>query len=80
MYDWIVAQVTIYLPDAVLDKLKQRAKRSGKSLSALVLEIIEQRRAPAKKWPRGFAELYGSWRGSFPIPEDPPPDEVEPLG
>jgi hypothetical protein len=73
-----VAQVTIYLPDGVLERLRQDAKRSGKSVSAFVLERIAAP-AAADTWPEGFGSLFGGWEGSFPVPDDPPPDEVEGL-
>jgi hypothetical protein len=69
--------VTLYVPDDLLAKLRRQAKRAGKSLSAHVVALIENRR-PAG-WPSGFVDLFGSWQGEFPTPEDPPPDEIAAL-
>ncbi len=69
-----MAQVTIYIPDDLELALKQRAKRSGKSLSSVVAELARKELRPAG-W-GDFEDLFGSWEGDFPQPEDPPPDEV----
>lgn len=70
--------MTIYLDDALAARLRRDAKRSGKSLSAYIAEMAE-RKPPRRRWPPGFEKLYGSWKGDFPTPEDPPPDERESL-
>jgi hypothetical protein len=72
---YAVAQVTIYLPDDLEKELRRRAKRAGKSLSALVSDLARAEIRPSR-WPEGYGDLFGAWRGSFPLPEDPPPDEV----
>jgi hypothetical protein len=74
-----MAQVTIYLPDDLAERLRREAKRSGRSLSAYIAELAE-RKPPRRKWPPGFERLYGSWQGSFPEIEDLQPDDREPLG
>jgi hypothetical protein len=70
-----VAQVTVYIPDDLERDLRLHARRAGKSLSSVVTELARARLRPAV-WPDGFKELFGSWEGAFPEPEDPPPDEV----
>ena len=70
-----MAQVTIYLPDDFERELKQRAKRARRSLSSLIAELARAQLRP-QAWPPEFEKLFGSWEGDFPIPEDPPPDEV----
>jgi hypothetical protein len=78
-----MAQVTIYLPDDVARDVRARAKRAGKSLSAYIAALARgerQARSKGDQWPKEFWELYGSWEGDFPIPDDPAPaDDVEPL-
>jgi hypothetical protein len=71
-----MAQVTLYLPGDVADRIRREARKSGKSLSAYVTELAARELAPAK-WPRGFSRLYGSWVGRFPAVDDAPPDDVE---
>jgi hypothetical protein len=75
-----VAQVTIYLPDEIADRIKREARRVHKSLSAYVTELATRKLEPASKWPAGFARLYGSCKGELTEPEDLPPEDREPLG
>lgn len=71
-----MAQVTIYLPDAVASAAKQRAKRSGKSVSAWITDVLE-RELGAKQWPKPLLELLASGKGDLVEPEDPPPEDEE---
>jgi hypothetical protein len=73
-----MAQVTIYLPDDVARDVKARARRAGKSLSAYLTTLARRegsRGARGDDWPKEFWELFGSWEGDFPIPEDRPPQK-----
>ena len=70
-----MAQVTIYIPDDLERELRKRATRTGKSLSSVVVDLARRQLRPGG-WPDELVELYGSWEGDFPVPEDPPPDEV----
>ena len=70
-----MAQVTIYIPDDLERELRQRAKRSGKSLSSVVADLARRQLHPVG-WPEDFKALAGSWEGEFEVPDDPPPDEV----
>lgn len=74
-----MAQITIYLPDEVEKKVRQEARRAHKSLSAYMAELAAGRGHKRGHWPRGFAELFGSWEGELPAPADAPPEEVEPF-
>ena len=70
-----MAQVTLYLPEDIAKRIRREARRSRKSLSAYVAELAARELAPAS-WPHGFAGLYGSWAGEFPVVDDQPPDDV----
>jgi hypothetical protein len=72
-----VAQITLYVPDAVAQKLRADARRAKKSLSAYVTELARGR--PSTSFPDWFLELEGSTRGTLVHPDDPPPDEPEEL-
>jgi hypothetical protein len=68
-----VSQLTIYLPEAVLRKLRAGARGARKSVSAYVTDMLERRDAPTE-WPKGFPELYGSCRGTMPEISDLEPE------
>lgn len=68
-----MSQLTIYLPDAVLRKLRAGARRAKKSVSAYVTDLLERRDRPAE-WPESFRKLYGSCGGGLPEVEDLPPE------
>ena len=70
-----MAQVTIYIPDDLERELRQRAKRSGRSLSSVVADLARRQLHPVG-WPDDFKELSGAWEGILEIPEDAPPEEV----
>jgi hypothetical protein len=71
-----MAQLTIYLPDALEKKLRREARRTKKSVSAYLTEVAARTLQPSA-WPTSFWELCGSWSGEFPDIDDPPPDEVK---
>jgi hypothetical protein len=73
IYVCIMSQLTVYLPEAVLRKLRAGARRARKSVSAYVTELLERREKPAE-WPDGFRELYGSCRGTLPEIDDTEPE------
>jgi hypothetical protein len=73
-----MAQVTLYMPEALLEKLRGRARERGKSLSAYVVEQLERRQS-GRRWPAGFEDLYGSWEGPLEPPDDPAPEEPDRL-
>jgi cytochrome P450 len=69
-----MSQLTIYLPEQVINKLRASARRARKSVSAYVAELIEKRDRP-NQWPKDFRKLYGSCRGTLPEIKDLSPDE-----
>ena len=72
-----VAQLTIYLPESVLRRLRAGSRRAKKSVSAYVSELLERRESPGR-WPDNFEQLYGSCRGELPeiadLPAEPGPE------
>ncbi len=64
-----MAQLTLYIPDALEKEIKQAARRAKKSVSAYVVGLAEQQIRP-RQWPKAFLATYGSWEGKFPeVPE-----------
>lgn len=72
-----VAQITLYVPDAIAKKLRADARRAKKSLSAYVTELAAGSRE--RGFPKWFLELEGSCRGTLVVPDDPPPEEADEL-
>jgi hypothetical protein len=73
-----MAQLTLYLPDALEKELRRAARKAKKSLSAYVAELAEKRIKPGT-WPKSFAGTYGSWKGKFPEIERLPSERREDL-
>lgn len=51
-------QLSLYLDDGTMDKLRRDASREGVSLSRHAARLI--RLDGASRWPAGFLDLYGS--------------------
>jgi len=60
-----VAQLTIDVPDDLAKRLKTEARRTGKSVSAVLVGLVQGRDHGAP-WPKDFAKLYGSCKGELP--------------
>lgn len=60
-----MAQLTLYIPDAVADDLRRAAKRANKSLSSYVVQLVQGDKK-AKKPSKAFLSTFGSWEGEFP--------------
>lgn len=73
-----MAQVTLYLPDAVATEARRRAKRADKSLSAFLVEILT-RETTRQAWPRTLVDLLSEGGAGLVEPDDPPPGDVDPL-
>lgn len=73
-----MSQVTIYLPDEIAEKAKRSAARAKRSLSAYVAELITKDTV-GSRWPKSFVELLDEGDGDIVEPEDPAPEDVEPL-
>ena len=75
-----MAQVTIYLPDELAERLRREAKKAGTSLSGYIAALANRKPGRATRWPVGFEQLYGSWEGEFPEVEELPPNQRESWG
>ena len=62
-----MAQLTIYLDDALLEDVRKRAKESGKSVSAVVADAV--RHAGAKGLSADFWARFGAIP-DFPLAEE----------
>ena len=77
-YDGIMGQVTIYLADRVAVAAKRQARRSGKSLSAWISDVLE-RETGGRRWPKALVEVLTRGSADLVEPDDPPPEDVESL-
>lgn len=71
-----MGQLTIYLPEETEKAVKAAARRSRKSVSAWIAQLVEGPDGSRAKWPKGYEKVLGSWEGEFPELDDPPPDPV----
>ena len=69
-----MAQLNVYVPEELEDKVRKEASRRGQSVSAFVAELV-RKEVSIDEWPLGFFDLAGSWVGDFPEIEDLPPQE-----
>ncbi len=74
-----MSQLTIYLPEPVLQKARREAKRRGQSVSAYVAQLLSAGELKDAGWSKAFLATYGAWKGDFPEIEDLPAEEREPL-
>ena len=54
-----MAQLNVYVPDDLEEKIKVEAKREGKSVSAFVLDAVKSKIEP-KSWSPAFLQLLES--------------------
>ena len=69
--------VTIYLPGDLIDAARKEARGRNRSLSAWIGGMV--RDAVATDWPRSFVDLLHQGAGDLVEPDDPPPEDIEPL-
>lgn len=53
-------QLSLYLDEAAMEKLRTDASLAGKTLSKYVKSILDDRDSLDGKWPQGFFDLYGA--------------------
>jgi hypothetical protein len=70
-------QVTIYLADQVAKQARKRAKKDKRSLSSWVSDLIK--RETGEQWPSALIDVLESGSGDLVEPDDPPPEDIEPI-
>ena len=73
-----MAQVTIYLPDELIEEARQRAKNAERSLSSWVAELV-RRETTTTEWPKSLVDLLTRGGGDLVEPDDPPPEDIEAI-
>jgi len=58
-----MAQVTLYLDEETIKRLRRAARASGLSQSRWLAELVREK--TARQWPDAVRELAGAW-GDFP--------------
>ena len=66
-----MGQLNVYVPDDLEEKIKEEAKREGRSVSAFVLEAVKNRIEP-DKWSAEFLTVMESSPTDFPEVTDLP--------
>lgn len=56
-----MAQLHFYIPDAIAEKIKAKAKTAHLSVSKYMAELAK--REVETQWPDDYFELFGSWHG-----------------
>jgi len=56
-----MAQLHFYIPDALAEKLKDKAKKEHLSLSKYIAKLAK--REVENQWPDGYFDLFGKWQG-----------------
>ncbi|MDR1569286.1 MAG: hypothetical protein LBS72_02215 [Oscillospiraceae bacterium] len=80
-----MAQLTLYLSDALIDRLKREAQATGIKLSKLASTALETylggRHLTQEEYVRALQAVWNSYEPGHDveIPEDAPPQEREPL-
>ena len=69
--------VTIHLPGDLIDGARKEARGRNRSLSAWSGELVQD--AVATDWPGSFVALLHRGSGDLVEPDDPLPEDVEPL-
>ena len=71
-----MAQLNLYVPDDLAERLKRDAREAHLPLSRYVLSLLAT--APEAGWPAGYFETAcGFLREDFPEPEDRHPEAVD---
>ncbi len=55
-----MAQVTIYMDDDTMARMRAAAEAAGLSMSAWLAQLVQER--TRTEWPREVAALAGAWR------------------
>jgi hypothetical protein len=58
-----MAQVTLYLDEETIERVRRAARASGLSQSRWLAELVREK--TAREWPDAVRELAGAW-GDFP--------------
>lgn len=72
-----MAQVTLYMDDDTMARMRAAAEAAGLSMSAWLAQLVKER--TRTEWPPDIAALAGAWR-DLPSAEqlrDGQPDDVE---
>ena len=69
--------VTIYLPGHLIDAARKEARGRNRSLSAWIGGLVQD--AVTTDWPPSFVDLLRRGGGDLVEPDDPPPEDIEPL-
>ena len=77
-----MAQLSLYMDDVCMDKLRADAESEGISISAYARCVLERRHESPRGWVNGWPPHYFESLKplDFELPSDPPPEPIAPLG
>ena len=59
-----MAQLHFYVPDAVEQQLRDRARRAGVPLSRYLAELVKTQTEKTDEWPSDYFDaVFGGWQG-----------------
>ena len=60
-----MGRITLYLPKQLEETIKKEARKTQKTVSSYVTEILSNKLVQ-KKWSKAFLNICGSCEGEFP--------------
>ena len=72
-----MSPATVYVPGDLINATRKEAGVWNRSLSAWIGGLVQD--AVASDWPRSFVDLLHRRSGDLVEPDDPPPEDIEPL-
>lgn len=62
-----MSQLNVYVPDDLEKKIRQLARKSGKSVSKFIVELFSKQQNRKAQWQKDFFRMViGKWQGDFP--------------
>lgn len=69
-----MAHLNVYVPDELEEKVKDKAQKLGKSVSAYLTELVRKDVGSQADWQAFLDATWGKWEGESPEIKDLPLD------
>jgi len=67
-----MAHLNIYVPDELEDRVRDRAQKHGKSVSAYLADLVRKDVGSPADWQAFLDATWGQWEGESPEIKDSP--------